>query len=185
MVYPMIKSVTPHTSLTKGAKTNPMTNPIWPDHVYQIKTVGDPALSPDGMLLAYTLGWADNEALESRSRVILMDLGSGSWEEFTQGQRDSAPKFSPDGRQLAFLRSEGGGPAQVWALGSAGGEARQLTHAAKGVFDYAWSPDGKSMAVCSDVDPEAGDGPSGESAGPDSVPRVTVVRRVRYRYDTV
>ncbi len=158
-----------------------MTNPITPDLVYHIKTVGDPALSSDGTLLAYTLGWIDKETLESRSRVMVIELGKGSCKEFTQGQRDSAPMFSPDGRKLAFLRSGGGGPAQVWAMGADGGEARQLTHAAKGVFDYAWSPDGKRMAVCSDVDPKAGDAP----AGPDSVPQVTVVRRVRYRYDTL
>ena len=122
-----------------------MTSPITPDLVYHIKTAGDPAISPDGTLLAYTYGWVEDESLESRSRIVLMDLGTGSWEEFTQGAKDSAPIFSPDGRQLAFLRSEGGGPAQVWAMGAGGGEARQLTHAAKGVFDYAWSPDGKSI----------------------------------------
>ena len=158
-----------------------MTVPITPDLVYHIKTAGDPALSPDGALLAYTLGWIDNKTLESRSRVMVIELGKESCKEFTQGQRDSAPKFSPDGRQLAFLRSDGAGPAQLWAIGADGGEARQLTHAAKGVFDYAWSPEGTRLAVCSDMDPETGDAP----AGPDSVPRVTVVSRVRYRFDTL
>ena len=158
-----------------------MTSPITPDLVYHIKTAGDPAISPDGTLLAYTYGWVEDESLESRSRIVVMKLGSGSWEEFTQGAKDSAPIFSPDGRQLAFLRSEGGGPAQVWAMGASGGEARQLTHAAKGVFDYAWSPDGKSMVICCDVDPEAVDA----GTAPESAPKVTVVSRVRYRYDTL
>jgi len=158
-----------------------MTNPITPDLVYHIKTAGDPALSPDGTSLAYTLGWVDGERLESRSRIIMMELGTGSCKEFTRGEKDSAPRFSPDGLQLAFLRSDNGGPAQVWAMAADGGEARQLTQAAKGVFDYAWSPDGKRLVVCADVDPEDGDPP----AGPEGVPQVTVVRRVRYRYDTL
>ena len=79
-----------------------MTRPITPDLVYHINTVGDPTLSPDGTLLAYALGWVDQESLESRSRIILMDLSTGSRQEFTQGQKDSAPEFSPGGRQLAF-----------------------------------------------------------------------------------
>ena len=157
-----------------------MTNPITPDLVYHIKTAGDPALSPDGALLAYTLGWVDGETLESRSRIMVIDLGTGLRREFTRGEKDSAPRFSPDGRRLSFLRSDGG-RAQVWAMESDGGEARQLTHASKGVFDYGWSPDGKRLVVCGDVDPEDG----GATAGPEGVPRVTVVRRVRYRYDTL
>ena len=158
-----------------------MTNPITPDLVYHIKTAGDPVLSPDGTLLAYTLGWVDARTLESRSRIMLLALGAGSCREFTGGEKDSAARFSPDGRRLSFLRSDGGGPAQVWAMESDGGEARQLTHAPKGVFDYGWSPDGKRLVVCADVDPEDG----GATAGPEGVPRVTVVQRVRYRYDTL
>jgi len=158
-----------------------MTRPITPDLVYHINTVGDPTLSPDGTFLAYALGWVDKESLESRSRIILMDLSTGSRQEFTQGQKDSAPEFSPGGRQLAFLRSGGDGTAQIWVMGVDGGEARQLTHAAKGVLDYAWSPDGKKMVLCADVDPGVDDAPS----GPEGVPRVTVVQRVRYRYDTL
>jgi len=157
-----------------------MTDPITPDLIYNIKTAGDPALSPDGALLAYALGWVDNETLESRSRIMVMDLGKGLSKAFTRGEKDSAPRFSPDGSQLALLRSEGGGGPQIWAMGSDGGEARQLTHAAKGVFDYAWSPDGKRMAVCADVDPD-----DVAPAGPSGAPQVTVVGRVRYRYDTL
>ncbi|MCI0898765.1 MAG: S9 family peptidase, partial [Chloroflexi bacterium] len=163
-----------------------MTEPITPDLVYHLKTVGDPALSPDGTLLAYTLGWVDEESLDSRSRVMVIDLGDGSCKEFTQGEKDSAPKFSPDGRRLAFLRSDEGGPPQVWVMAADGGEAGQFTRAAKGVFDYAWSPDGKRLAVCADVDADDGAAQAGPAtAGRDELPQVKVVRRVRYRYDTL
>ncbi len=161
-----------------------MTSPITPDLVYHIKTAGDPALSPDGTSLAYTLGWVDPHSLNSRSRIVVMELATGSCKEFTRGEKDSTPKFSPDGRQLAFLRSDGNVPAQVWTMGADGGEARQVTHLAKGVFDYAWSPDGMNMTVCADVDPETGDAPAGPDGAP-QVPHVTIVRRVRYRYDTL
>lgn len=158
-----------------------MTKPITPDLVYHLKTTSDPILSPDGKLLAYTLGWVDAEKLESRSRILLMDLGNGESKEFTQGEKDSAPKFSPDGRQLAFLRSDSDSHAQVWVAGAGGGEARQLTQMPKGAFDYAWSPDGLKLAICADIDPETPDVP----VGPEGLPQVTVVNRVRYRYDTI
>ena len=158
-----------------------MTNPITPDLVYNIKTVGDPALSPDGTLVAYTLGWVDKDSLESRSRITLMDLGKGSSNELTHGDKDAAAKFSPDGSEVAFLRSEGGGPSQVWAIGADGQNERQLSHLEKGVFDYEWSPDGKRLVICADVDPDSGDSP----AVPEGVPQVTVVQRIRYRYDTL
>jgi len=131
--------------------------------------------------MAYTLGWVDAEKLESRSRILLMDLGNGESKEFTKGEKDSAPKFSPNGHQLAFLRSDSDSHAQVWVAGVDGGEARQLTQMHKGVFDYAWSPDGLKMAVCADIDSETPD----NQVGPEGVPQVTVVNRVRYRYDTI
>lgn len=155
-----------------------MTSPITPDLVYQLKTAGDPVLSPDGLLLAYTLGWVDADSLEGRSRIMIKDLRAGTEREFTSGNKDSAPKFSPDGGQLAFLRSEGDDPAQVWLQPSGGGEAKRLTDLPKGVSDFAWSPDGKRMVLCADVEADIKDGPEG-------VPQVTVVNRVRYRYDTL
>ncbi|MDA0262938.1 MAG: S9 family peptidase [Chloroflexi bacterium] len=162
-----------------------MTKSITPDLVYRLRTVGDPALSPDGTLLAYTLGWVDSDSLGSRSRITLVDLGDGSSRELTQGEKDAAAKFSPDGRQVAFLRSVGGAPSQVWAVGTDGESEQQLTHLKKGVFDYQWSPDGQKIVVCADVDP-APDGPAEGSEGVlEGIPQVTVVQRIRYRYDTL
>ena len=157
-----------------------MPEPITPELIYYLKTVGDPELSLDGALLAYTLGWVDEDSLGARSRIMSMDLASGRCKEFTDGEKDSAPKFSPDGSHLAFLRSIDGDPAQIWVMAADGGDAKQLTQAAKGVFDYDWSPDGKTMVVCGDVEPE-----ERVQDGPDDLPQVTVVRRVRYRYDTL
>jgi len=161
-----------------------MTGPITPDLVYHLKTTADPALSPDGTVLAYTLGWVDSESLAGRSRIVVKDLGSGSLCELTQGEKDSAPKFSPDGSRLAYLHSAEGNPAQVWVMAADGSDARQVTELAKGVSDYDWSPDGGRLVLCADVDPAGGDS-VGDVGEPDGLPHVTVVQRVRYRYDTL
>ena len=158
-----------------------MNTPITPDSVYELTAVSDPALSLDGGRLAYARSWvevADGGNPQSRSRLMMIDLDSGRGREFTQGTGDTAPKFSPSGELLAFLRSNDTGVRQVWVMEAAGGEARQVTHAPKGAADFAWSPDSGRLVYSADVDAVA----NGKTA---AGPQVTVVDRIRYRYDTL
>ena len=73
-----------------------MSQPIGPQVAWQLKSVGDPSLSPDGHHLAYTFGWYDEAAEESRSRISVLELATGRTQEFTQGDSDSIPKYSPE-----------------------------------------------------------------------------------------
>ena len=158
-----------------------MSSPILPDVVRRLQSVGDPALSPDGTRLAHTLSWVDQEQLDGRSCIMMLEVGSGRTHQFTQGAKDSAPRFSPDGGTLAFLRAGGQQHRQVWLMPADGGEAQQLTNAPLGVSDFAWSPDSSRLVFCADVDPES----PAEGDGPSSAPKVRVIRRIRYRYDTL
>ena len=156
-----------------------MKNAITPDLVYRIRTSGDPSLSPNRSLLAYTLGWVDEQSLTSCTKIMSLDLKNGWSNELTEGTKDSVAKFAPDGTKLAFLRSVDEGPPQIWVMSVDGSEEKQITDFKKGVFDYVWSPMGRHLAVCADVDPPSGIYES------DKGPYVTVVSRVRYRYDTL
>ncbi|PWF42875.1 S9 family peptidase [Massilia glaciei] len=82
-----------------------------------------------------------------------MASASGQARQLTAGTQDSAPRWSPDGNHLAFLRQgEKDGkptPPQLWLMALAGGAPRQLTHLAKGAGNPVWSPDGKSIAFLS------------------------------------
>ena len=158
-----------------------MSSPISPEHVYHLRTVADPALSPDGSRLAYTQSWVDQESLDSRSRIMVLETASGLASEFTQGVKDTAAKYSPDGRQLAFLRPDGSGKRQVWVMGATGGEARPLAAVPSGVVDFAWSPDSQRLVLCADVEPDN----TAPQSNPLGLPQVRVVRRIRYRYDTL
>ncbi len=165
-----------------------MGQPISPDLVYHLKTVADPCLSPEGSRLAYTLAWVDQDRMDSCSRIMMLHLATGETVPFTQGARDAAPKFAPNGSVLAFLRADQQGPRQVWLMGADGGEARPLTGAPGGVIDFVWSPDSRQVVFCADLAPDAPEEFSATPSGAralDGGPRVRVVRRIRYRYDTL
>ena len=156
--------------------------------VYELKNVSDPAISPDGQRIVYTRSWAerDETSLATRSRLMLVDLSSGkdiadaSEREFTRGNADSWPRFSPDGTTVAFLRStQPGEPRQIWVMPPDGGEARQLTSAPKGVQDFSWSPDSGRIVYCADTEPATGEALTKSADGP----QVVEINRLRYRHD--
>ena len=149
--------------------------------VYELKGISDPVISPDGQRVVYALSWVEGRggAAENRSRLMLSGPDGGE-REFTQGNADSSPRFSPDGRMLGFLRArQPGETRQVWVMNADGGEARQITDAPKGVQDFAWSPDGSCIVYCADTEPAAGAAAGSQADGP----RVVEVNRIRYRHD--
>jgi len=118
--------------------------------------VADPQPSPAGDRVAFT-------------RVVVNDKGDGYetsiWSvatkgdseptRLTSGTRDAQPRWSPDGRRLAFLRAplkDGKpGPPQLFVMPLSGGEAWQLTDLPTGTSAAVWSPDGKRIAFTSDA----------------------------------
>ncbi|WP_067139478.1 S9 family peptidase [Microtetraspora malaysiensis] len=124
--------------------------------IYRIAVPGDPRLRPDGNTVAYTVTTADRESDENRSEIWLVAAG-GAPRRLTGGPHDSSPRWSPDGRSLAFLRPVDGKP-QLHLLPMEGGEPRVLTAASLGAGPAVWSPDGRSIAYsapCGEVDPHA------------------------------
>ena len=81
----------------------------------------------------------------------------GEARQLTRGGADAAPRWSPDGTQLAFVRSQDG-PGQLWLLPAAGGEPEQLTTLPLGAGAAVWSPDGTKIAFTAPVDIEAAPG---------------------------
>jgi dipeptidyl aminopeptidase/acylaminoacyl peptidase len=121
------------------------------EDLYRVKNLSDLTLSPDGKTLALTVTTSDLPRAKRTSKIWLMDADGQNARTFTQGDGDSGPRFSPDGKQLAFLRD-----SNLYLLPLAGGEAKQLTSVSTGVSDPLWSPDGKWIAFATDVYPECG-----------------------------
>jgi Tol biopolymer transport system component len=63
---------------------------------------------------------------------------------------ESQPRFSPDGREIAFVRIEGTA-SEIYVTSANGGAPRRLTHLNVRTGDPAWSPDGRELAFSSNL----------------------------------
>src|SRR5213080_3915243 len=122
--------------------------------LFAFRWVASPQISPDGRQAAYVLVTvnAKHDGYETSLWLVATD-GASPPRRLTAGPKDGAPRWSPDGTTLAFLRSKDGRP-QLHLLPLAGGEARQLTDLPKGASAAVWSPDGKTIAFTSTTTPE-------------------------------
>ncbi|MFO7779464.1 MAG: S9 family peptidase [Nitriliruptoraceae bacterium] len=129
-----------------------------PSDLEHLAVPGDPQLHPDGLRTAYVL--TEIDVGEDRYvRTIHLHDRAGT-RRFTHGPSDTAPRWSPDGRWLAFLRTgtgEGQHP-QVHVMPADGGEAQRRTELPLGVSDLAWAPDSTQLVVVAAVwHPEVAD----------------------------
>ncbi|HKO57091.1 MAG TPA: S9 family peptidase [Thermoanaerobaculia bacterium] len=116
------------------------------DDYVTMPTPSTPRLAPDGKRVAYVLTRADMTRGVYDSDVWLADADGAHDTQLTRSPgSDNMPKWSPDGRMLAFL-SDRDGRAAVWTLDLGGGEPRRLNADSTGVRDFEWSPDGKRIA---------------------------------------
>ena len=112
-----------------------------PDQLADLRIPSDPRLSPGGESVAYLVSQPNLDD-DRYDRSIWVDD-----RPYTEGPGDSSPRWSPDGRQLAFLRSEEGEPAQIALMQVSGGEPRVVTDFELGVEAVEWSPDGSSLVA--------------------------------------
>jgi dipeptidyl aminopeptidase/acylaminoacyl peptidase len=165
----------------------------------QLGKVADPRLSPEGSWVAYTVETLDRKQDKATADVYMVPLAGGTAIRLTAPAEKPAasPRFSPDGRWLAFLSAREGRHAQVWLLYRRGGEAQRLTDYPADVAELAWSPDGRRLAlVVADADrdrdePEttaaadAGAGGAEARSRPASppAPKPIVIHRMQFKRD--
>jgi dipeptidyl aminopeptidase/acylaminoacyl peptidase len=162
----------------------------------RLKDVRDPQVSPDGRWIAYTVSSVD--LTKDRDNV---DVWMSSWDGREHIQltstpdRESRPRWSPDGKYLSFLSGRQQGDedkkpgAQLWLLNRQGGEAVRITELKGGVSDYEWAPDSlRLVLVVSDPDDDeaeaAGAGkPAADAPKKPKTPKPIVIDRYTFKRD--
>ena len=133
-------------------------HPLTVEEFVQLDRPAEPAISPDGRWVAYTVTATDLAANKGRSDVWLVAAdGSGAPRRIsTDSLGGHSAKFSPDGRWIAYVSARGGTP-EVWIYDVAAGTRRQLTTLSTGADGVLWSPTGRDLAFVSSVYPACAD----------------------------
>jgi dipeptidyl aminopeptidase/acylaminoacyl peptidase len=147
--------------------------------------IADPQLSPDGTTVIYVRVTVNEK--DDRYETALFSVPSNGVEvprRLTSGTRDTAPRWAPDGRRVAFVRQfERDGktqPGQIYLLSMNGGEARPLTELPGGAANPAWSPDGTQIAFTSLIENKEAKSAAAQPVN-DRKSDVQVVTRAVYR----
>lgn len=125
------------------------------DDIEKLVSVGRPDIAPDGSFAVFATSRPDLAANRGVGQLWRVDLPDGTPRRLTRGTADAAPRLSPDGTRIAFLRGDAKGKPQVHVVDATGGEPVQATDAVLGIEDFAWSPDGAQLAYSARV-PEKG-----------------------------
>lgn len=150
-----------------------MTRTLTLDDIFAIERVSDARISPDGSRVAFvvTREFTEGEHSVPASSIWIVPFdGSEPARQFTASiHADTSPRWSPDGKELAFLSDrEKADILQVYVMPTSGGEARKLTEAKAGVSALAWSPDGARIAFLA-ADAKTEDEEKREKARDDAV----------------
>src|SRR5215510_129705 len=130
--------------------------PITFDDLISIKRIADAQISPDGRRIAYVVSQIDKDANRSKRSIWSVPVTGGAPQEFISSPKnDDSPRWSRDGKFIAFLSTRDGAP-QVFVAGADGSNPRRVTNMPEGVADFIWSPDGRSFAYTSDIYPDCG-----------------------------
>src|SRR5215510_119230 len=117
------------------------------DDLLTLQSIGGTQISPDGKWVAYTVSYGDLKQDAFVTQIWLANSDTGQSFQLTRADKSStSPRWSPDGRRLAFLSNRVDDKNQIFLIDPTGGEAQQLTKSETAINSFAWSEDGRMMA---------------------------------------
>jgi dipeptidyl aminopeptidase/acylaminoacyl peptidase len=161
------------------------------EDMMSLQRVGEPQVSPDGRWVAFSAITADLKANTRTPHLWVVPLAGSDAKQLTSGvSGEDRPRWSPDGKQLAYISSQGGG-SQVWVVdfdGAAGnftGEPRRITSISTEAAGELWSPNGQNILFVSPVYPDCKDDACNKARAEEmarSKVKATIFTRLFYRH---
>ncbi|MBL8650620.1 MAG: S9 family peptidase [Sphingopyxis sp.] len=172
-------------SASGSARTGPQRRFTGED-LFDLAIASDPQISPDGRRIAYVR--RANDIMADRAVNAIWQIDTATGDEVAIAGTDGAafaPRWSPDGKRLAYASTEGGS-AQLWVRWMDGGERVRLTGLPTSPSSLAWSPDGKTIAytmLVKDDGPKFGKAPANKPEGAKWAEPLEVRDLLTYRAD--
>ena len=124
-------------------------NTIQATDLYRMQLIQDACISPDGKFVISAVQRVREKDQKKFSNLYLHEIATGKELVFTTGdQNDTSPKWSPDGKTIAFLSNrDNEKQSQIYLISMNGGEAQKLTNLDGEFLSFSWSPEGKNF-IC-------------------------------------
>lgn len=123
-----------------------------PEDIFQLEVATDPQVSPDGKQVVYVRRANDIMTDSTRSSIWITDTkGESHRPLFSSKKNFYSPRWSPDGKRLAYLSNAEGKP-QLYVRWMDSGQTALVTNVVSSPSSITWSPDGKSLAFTMSVD---------------------------------
>jgi dipeptidyl aminopeptidase/acylaminoacyl peptidase len=193
----LVSSILALVPLVAIAQTPPAKRNLTVDDYFRIKGVEDPHISPDGKWIAYVVETASLKDDKNHKQIWMISTGGGDAIPLTsEAVNSSHPRWSPDGKYLAFLSARSSGSKdsdddskddakkQVWLLNRTGGEAQQLSSAIQDVDTFAWSPDSSRLVLVLQ-DPSVDEIAASKDKDAKIKPHPWVIDRLHFKEDEI
>ncbi|HWF00316.1 MAG TPA: S9 family peptidase [Caulobacteraceae bacterium] len=172
-------------SAAQGAVPPPARQAFQPIDLFALQAASDPQIDPAGTRVAYVRESFDLMSDKPRRTIWLVDVGSGAQQPLDGTAGESSPRWSPDGRRLAFVAAGPDGRPQIHVAWLDGHGSASVSDLADRPGALVWSPDGAHLVFSMRVPekpPELGQAPA-KPEGAKWADPIKVITRVHYRQD--
>ena len=143
--YALLLSLLSAPAFSQNGASSASPEPLSPETLLSLRRITGLEYSPDGVRIAFVV--SERPVGDRRpSHIWVLDPATGEARQITYSEKtESSPKWSPDGRVLAFLSNRDANQ-QIYRLSLSGGEAEPLTKGKRDISHFEWSHDGKRIA---------------------------------------